>query len=106
VPHLTAPLSAVVSLYGLLRHFYADNFQLYIVFNLRDSLSLDEAVAKIKACADDIRKWMTNNFLKLNEDKMELMIVTSRQMVFDAFSVTIGNNVIAPSPERPRNLGV
>jgi hypothetical protein len=103
---LTAPLSAIVSLHGLLRHFYTDDSQLYIVFNPRDSLSRDEAVAKIEACAEDIRKWMTNNFLKLNDDKTELIIVTSRQMVFDAFSVTVGNNVIAPSPEPPRNLGV
>jgi hypothetical protein len=49
---------------------------------------------------------MTNNFLKLNDDKTELIIVTTKQMVFDAFSVTIGNNVIAPPPEPPLNLGV
>jgi hypothetical protein len=61
---------------------------------------------QLQRCAKDIRKWMTNNFLKLNDDKTELIIFTSRQMVFDAFSVTIGNNVIAPSPEPPRNLGV
>jgi hypothetical protein len=89
-----------------MHHFYADDSQLYIVFNPRSSLSRDDAVKKIEACAEDIRIWMTNNFLKLNEDKTELIIVTSRQMVFDSFSVTIGNNVIAPSPSPPRNLGV
>jgi hypothetical protein len=89
-----------------LRHFYADDSQLYIVFNPRISLSRDDAVKKIEACAEDLRKWMTNNFLKLNEDKTELIIVTSKQMVFDSFSVTIGNNIIAPSPTPPRNLGV
>jgi hypothetical protein len=103
---LTAPLSAIVNLHGLLRHFYAEDSQLYIVFNPRDSLSRDEAVAKIEACPEDIRKWMTNNFLKLNEDKTESIIVTSTQMVFDAFSVTAGNNVIAASPVPPCNLGV
>jgi hypothetical protein len=36
---LTAPLSAIVSLHRLLHHFYADDSQLYIVFNQRDSLS-------------------------------------------------------------------
>jgi hypothetical protein len=112
---LTAPLSAIVSLHGLLCHLYADNSQLCIVFNPRDSLSRDEAVAKIKVCAEDIRKWITCTIwehfrtfrtisasfksLKLNNDKTELIIVTTRQMVFDAFSVTVRNNVIAPLPE-------
>jgi hypothetical protein len=44
---LTTPISAIVSLHGLLHHFYADDSQLYIVFNPRDSLSRDEAVAKM-----------------------------------------------------------
>ena len=74
---LTAPLGAIIKLHGLLRHFYADDTQLYIVFNPRDSTSKSDAIAKIEACAADIRQWMTNNFLKLNEDKTELIIITS-----------------------------
>jgi hypothetical protein len=38
-PLLTAPLGAIVSLPGLLRHFYSDDSQLYIVSNLCDYLS-------------------------------------------------------------------
>jgi hypothetical protein len=49
---LTAPLSAIVTLHDLLHHFYADDSQLYIVSNPLDFLSRDEAVAKIKACAE------------------------------------------------------
>ena len=75
---LTAPLGAIIHLHGLLRHFYADDTQLYIVFNPRDSISRSSAITKIEACASDIKYWMTNNFLKLNEDKTELVIVTSK----------------------------
>jgi hypothetical protein len=103
---LTAPLSAIVSLHGLLHHFYADDSQHYIVFNPHDSLSREEAVAKVEACAEYIRKLITNNFLKQNDDKTESIIVTSRKMVFYAFAVTVGNNVIALLPQPPCNLGV
>jgi hypothetical protein len=41
---------------------------------------------------------MTNNFLNLDDDKTEFI------MVFDAFSV--GNNVIAPSPKAYTNRSV
>jgi len=103
---LTAPLGAIINLHGLSRHFYADDTQLYIVFNPRDSVSKSDAIAKMEACASDIKLWMTNNFLKLNEDKTELIIITSKQMVYDAFNINIGNNVIAPPSPPPRNLGV
>jgi len=103
---LTAPLGAIINLHGLFRHFYADDTQLYVVFNPRDSVSKSDAIAKMEACASDIKLWMTNNFLKLNEDKTELIIITSKQMVYDAFNIIIGNNVISPSSPPPRNLGV
>ena len=51
---------------------------------------------------------MTNNLLKLNDDKTELIIgttseTTSRQA---DIVINIGDSPIAPSMEPPRNLGV
>ena len=48
---------------GLSYHFYADNTQLYISFNL------SRVPQKMKRCVDLIRGWMANNFLKLNKEK-------------------------------------
>ena len=51
---------------------------------------------------------MTNNLLKLNEDKTELIIVTSRDSISKEQNITIniGGHTISPSDTCPKNLGV
>ena len=51
---------------------------------------------------------MNNNLLKLNEDKTELIIITSNR-TDSSFTIKIGNDTISPSdeiPDPPKNLGV
>ena len=70
----TASLGTIIRLHhGMTFHLYADDTQLYIAFRLKNGvgLSKEEAVQRVEACAKDIRAWMVNNFLKLNEDKTE-----------------------------------
>ena len=83
----------------------------YIAFKPKDKISREQAIAKVEACAKDIKAWMNNNFLKLNGDKTELIIITSKQMGTPDFTVKIGDDVISPAdpsdPEYPpKNLGV
>ncbi len=42
----------------------------------------DESTVRLKleSCIADIKTWMTDNKLKLNDDKSELVIFTSRRM--------------------------
>ena len=40
--------------------------------NLRDGL------ARIQLCVSEIREWMNQNMLKLNDDKTELIVFTSK----------------------------
>ena len=90
-------------------HLYADDTQLYIAFKLKDGLgtkSKEEAIRQVESCADDIRAWMANNFLKLNEDKTELLILTSKRAVTPEISITIGTDVVGVSQDPPKNLGV
>ena len=66
------------------------------------------AISQVEVCIKDIKTWMTNNLLKLNDDKTELVIIatsetTSRQ---EDIVINIGDSPIAPSMEPPRNLGV
>ena len=51
---------------------------------------------------------MTNNLLKLNDDKTELIIVTTSETTSrqEDIVINIGDLPIAPSMEPPRNLGV
>ena len=105
----TSPLGTIIRRHGLHVHFYADDSQLYIAFKPKDLMSRDAAITKIEACAQDIRAWMSNNFLKLNESKTEFIIITSKRTSIDAFSIHIGDNVINPTADDadpPRNLGV
>ena len=105
----TAPLGAIVRRHGLLYHFYADDTQLYIMFKPKDFTSRQDAIARIEACAKDIRAWMNKNFLKLNGDKTELLVITTKQsQPTTDISILIGDDIISPASkdEPPRNLGV
>jgi hypothetical protein len=64
-------------------------------------------LSKLEDCIHDIRTWLTENKLMLNDSKTEILHVKSRyaKSVPDDVSLTIGNSTIAPSPE-VRNLGV
>ena len=51
---------------------------------------------------------MTNNLLKLNDDKTELIIITTSETTSrqEDIVINIGDSPIAPSMEPPRKLGV
>ena len=58
-------------------HMFADDTQLYLAFRL-DMLNEQTYVLKrIESCIVEIRKWMTLNKLKLNEDKTEFLVITT-----------------------------
>ena len=88
-------------------HLYADDTLLYISFKPCASIVRQTVISQSGACIKDVKLWTTNNLLKLNDDKTELIITTSEttsrqeDIVFN-----IGDSPIAPSMEPPRNLGV
>ena len=103
----TTPLGQIIRKHGLTFHLYADDTQLYIAFKPSEDLSKAEAVSRIEACVSDIRIWMKNNLLKLNDDKTELLIITSREDISKKLniSICIGDHSVTPSDDPPRNLG-
>ena len=104
----TAPLGDIIRGHGLSFHLYADDTQLYIAFKPGASMSRETAVSRIEACVKDIKEWMTNNLLKLNEDKTELIVVTSstRNSQSQHITINVGGSIISPSEKPVRNLGV
>ena len=92
--------------HGIECHFYADDSQLYIAFRPRDVTSRDEAVARVEACVADIRIWMRSNYLKLNDDKTELLILGTSPRTVTNLSIIIGDDRIEVGEKPPRNLGV
>ena len=86
-------------------HFYADDTQLYFSFN---SLSAnDQANSWVGSCVREIDNyWMTHNKLKLNRDKTELLLISSRYRPRPSLdSIVVENCRVCPSVSA-RNIGV
>ena len=58
-------------------HFYADDTQIYISFNAQNQSSFDESIHKMEECIMSIKLWMSTNMLKLNDEKTEILFITS-----------------------------
>ena len=61
----------------------------------------------MEACVKDIREWMAQWWMKLNDDKTEMLIFMSKHQLrqYGVCPITIGDSVI-PAVEDVRNLGV
>ena len=65
-----------------------------------------ECRTTIEQCVRDIDSWMVINKLKLNQDKIEVVLISSRYRPRPPLeSLQIGNVTVVPS-SRARNLGV
>ena len=102
----TSPLGAIIRRHNIDFHFYADDTQLYVAFRPRDCTSRANAVAKVEACVADIRAWMRHNKLELNDEKTELLVVSTQPNKTGSVEFKIGDDTINVSDEPPRNLGV
>ena len=91
--------------YNVNYHFYADDSQMYVSFKPTQN-DADYALNKLESCLTEIREWMIGNFLKLNKDKSELIILRCK-CLHNKVSIPhfcIGNSSIAPA-SRVCNLG-
>ena len=87
-------------------HCYADDTQLYVSFSPNISTGPFEAVTAIQHCVDDIRNWMTNDKLFLNDDKTEFLMIGTKQQLakVNIDHILIGGCVIRPKGV-VKNLG-
>ena len=69
----TYPVSSIVQGHLLQHHSFSDDNQLYVSGPLPD---LPLMIQNTQACVSDLKNWMTDNKLKLNEDKSELILIT------------------------------
>ena len=98
------PLYDITRKHGLRAHFYADDSQLYISFE--KSTELAPPLAKFEACVQDIKQWMKSNYLKLNDDKTEVLLGNrSAFNTLPRITVSIGDSQIDSEPF-VKNLGV
>jgi len=74
----TTELFDVIAECGLTGHTYADDTQVYISTPATDHV---DEVDWLAACIERIRDWMADNHLKLNEDKMQIIWLGTRQQL-------------------------
>ncbi len=85
---------------GIPYHFYADDDQLYIVFDLPtddNHHTVILAIKGIEACVNEMRLWLAIYMLLCNDDKTELMLFASRhEEPIDFPGLQIGSEDIIP----------
>jgi len=99
-----APIEDILHSHGLPAMTYADDTQLYVIFEKGNQ---ECAISTLQSCLNSIKSWCTANKLVLNEDKTELLLIHSKfsTTISDIADVPIGNSVI-PVKKEVRNLGV
>ena len=70
------PLSAIIDSHSIIHHSFADDLQLQMSAP-PDGIS--ELLHSMQSCICDVKSWATANMLKLNDNKTELMLVTSNR---------------------------
>ena len=98
------PLGDFLRKFGVQFHCYADDTQLYIPFSQNDNSCL----GSIEECVSEIQIWMKANFLKLNAEKTEMIILSSPYFAkarTDDMIINLNGDLIHPN-RAVRNLGV
>jgi hypothetical protein len=85
-------------------HMYADDTSLYLSVKPTE---LEDAVEQMVSCISLVQNWMCSHQLKMNDDKTEYLIISSKHMEHKIAPapLVIGNSEINPS-QSARYLGV
>ena len=85
---------------------YADDSQLYAAFSPKIESDEENAVTKTENCITEVRSWMSENKLKLNDDKTEFIIFGTKAQLkkINTSDIVVGDARIK-SCECVRDLG-
>ena len=89
-------LSQIFNKHKVEYHSYADDTQVYLHCD-NNVDSLRHAVHQLENCIFDICDWMRRNALKLNEDKTEFVIFSTKNNLRDNQCLVVGNDKIEVS---------
>ena len=102
----SSPLETIIESHGIGKMIYADDTQVYVVLN-GDNTCKWAAISKLELCVKGIKAWSTANYLKLNEDKTEVLHIKSRFQKPSVYQINI--QIGGPTVESTScalNLGV
>ena len=98
------PLSAIIDSHSIIHHSFADDLQIQMS---APPGGISELLHSKQSCIGDVKAWATVNMLILDDNKAELMLVTSKRtkhLRSLPTSITIGNAQI-PFKRSVKNLG-
>ena len=93
----TTSLSAVLSKCNVTHHLQADDTQIYMKL---DSRNFDCSITELANCLEAIQVWMGNNKLKLNPNKMEIIVIGDdkiRSSMKSSSPVSFLGNIMGPA---------
>ncbi len=98
------PLGDIIRRHGVSFHCYADDTQLYISSRPGETHQIE----KLTECIVDIKNWMTSNFLLLNSEKTEVLIIGPKNPTCNNLEhyLTLDGCSVNSSSSSVRNLGV
>ena len=94
--------------YGLNNHGYADDTQLCLSFKkTSDNTIVTREIIHLEKCLCDISVWMSQNKLKLNNDKTEIILFGSKKHLaeLNIKSLFVVGTDVSVASEPVRNLG-
>ncbi len=77
------PLGNIIRKYGISFHCYADDTQLYISTRPNETSKLSKLTERVK----NVKDWMTNNFLLLNSDKREILLIGPKKQYTESLGL-------------------
>lgn len=98
-------IESIAEMHGLNIHIFADDMQLYISFQNCNAM---QSISTIENCLRHIKSWMMSNFLKINEDKTDLLMISPIRSNCDSLDdvcISFGGSIVLPS-STVTNLGV
>ncbi len=97
------PLGNIIRKHGVSFHCYADDTQQ----NISSRPGETHQIEKLMECIVDIKTWMTNNFLLLNSEKTEVLIIGPKHHTINNLEhgLTLDGCSLNSSPS-VMNLGV
>ena len=102
----TTPLGQICRKHGIHYHLYADDSQLYMSLKPSKPGSKEMCLHQLEGCISDIRLWIANNILKLNDKKTEVIIFGTHQQLAKISDITIKVGLIKIQPvDEVRNIG-
>ena len=91
----TKPVSDIIPRHGLYHHSYADDTQLYMPMDHSNN-NWRYGLPYIQLCVSEIKEWINQNMLNLNDDKTEFIVFTSnhKQDLYNDLSIMVGDTVV------------